>query len=337
MPRRCYPALMIRMTLATLAFLAAATAFLFAAAQNDTADNPVVITVNDQDVTLDAFERRFDIAMRSIAAQQGMELTDDLRAQLEPFKADYLTQRANEIAILQAALEDGLAPSEDEVEEELAGIQEQVGGDEAFANLLTQSGIGTVDFMRVLVRENQTVGAFYSQAEAQVDISNEQIEAYYQDQQDQFTSGEQACARHILVDDVATANEVLTALADGGDFAELAGEYSTGPTGESGGDLGCFGRGQMVPPFEEAVFTAEIGTPVGPVETQFGQHVILVSERTDATVQPLEEVRGQIVAQLEQEGAAAVVDATIEAASIATYPDRLPTLNADDDDTQNDE
>ena len=322
---------MIRMTLATLAFLAAASAFLFAVAQNDNADNPVVITVNDQDVTLDAFEQRFDIAMRSIAAQQGMELTDDLRAQLEPFKADYLTQRANEIAILQAALDDGLAPTEEEVDEELAGIQEQVGGEEAFADLLSQSGIGTVDFMRVLVRENQTVAAFYRQAETQVDISNDEVETYYEEQQDEFTSGEQACARHILVDDVETANEVLTALADGGDFAELAGEYSTGPTGASGGDLGCFGRGQMVPPFEEAAFTAEIGTPVGPVETQFGQHIILVSERTEATVQPLDEVRGQIVAQLEQQGASAVVDATIEAATIETFPDRLPTLEAPED------
>lgn len=318
---------MIRMTLATLAFLTAATAFLFAAAQDASDGNPVVISVNDQDVTLDAFDQRFDIAMRSIAAQQGMELTDELRAQLEPFKSDYLTQRANEIAILQAALADGLEPSEDDVDEELASIREQVGGEEAFANLLTQSGIGSVDFMRVLVRENQTVAAFYREAESQVEISGEEVEAYYEAQQDEFTTGEQACARHILVDDVATADEVLSALEDGGDFAELAAEYSTGPTGESGGDLGCFERGQMVPPFEEAAFTAEIGTPVGPVETQFGQHVILVSERTEATVQPLEEVRGQIVAQLEQEGAGAVVDAAIEAASIATYPDRLPTAS----------
>ncbi len=87
---------------------------------------------------------------------------------------------------------------------------------------------------------------------------------------------EDPCVRHILVEEEETANEVLGLLNDGGDFATLAGEYSTGPTGPNGGDLGCGPADAYVPEFATAVTEAEIGAFIGPVETQFGFHVILV-------------------------------------------------------------
>ena len=82
-------------------------------------------------------------------------------------------------------------------------------------------------------------------------------------------------AAHILVKDEMTANAVLDLLRDGADFAKLARQYSTCPSARNGGDLGWFGRGQMVQPFENACFA---GTPgeLAKVQTQFGWHVILI-------------------------------------------------------------
>ncbi len=90
-----------------------------------------------------------------------------------------------------------------------------------------------------------------------------------------------ARARHILVDSEATCNDLKTRIEGGEDFAELAREHSSCPSGRKGGDLGNFGPGQMVAEFDQVVFSAEVGSVQGPVQTQFGYHLIEVTERTD--------------------------------------------------------
>ncbi len=84
------------------------------------------------------------------------------------------------------------------------------------------------------------------------------------------------CVRHILVDTEAEGDDIMTRLADGEDFSELAIELSTGPSGPNGGELGCSSADGYVPEFRDAVNEAEVGAFVGPVETQFGFHVIVV-------------------------------------------------------------
>lgn len=90
-----------------------------------------------------------------------------------------------------------------------------------------------------------------------------------------------AKASHILVKDEATANDLLEKVRGGADFAELAKEHSTCPSGKKGGDLGTFSQGQMVKPFDNVIFdpATELGTVYGPVHTQFGEHLIVVYER----------------------------------------------------------
>ena len=90
-----------------------------------------------------------------------------------------------------------------------------------------------------------------------------------------------ASARHILVASEDACNQLKTDITNGGDFAALAKEHSTCPSGRSGGDLGSFGPGQMVPEFDKVVFSAPIGEVQGPVKTQFGYHLLEVTQRTD--------------------------------------------------------
>ncbi len=113
---------------------------------------------------------------------------------------------------------------------------------------------------------------------------------------------EEVRARHILVESEEEAQAIVEQLDEGGDFAELAKEKSTGPTGEKGGDLGYFKRGQMVAPFAEAAFALEPGTYTDePVKTQFGWHVILVEDKRTAEAPSFEEMEPQLRQQLEQE------------------------------------
>ena len=101
-------------------------------------------------------------------------------------------------------------------------------------------------------------------------------------------------ASHILVETEAKAAELITALEGGADFAALAQEHSTGPSGPNGGNLGWFGLGQMVPPFEQAVLALEQGAVSEPVQTQFGWHVVKLNEKRLKGAPTLAEVEEEL-------------------------------------------
>jgi len=90
-----------------------------------------------------------------------------------------------------------------------------------------------------------------------------------------------ARARHILVETAAQCEELKNQILSGADFAEVAKQHSLCPSGAQGGDLGEFGRGQMVREFDEVVFTGELNKVLGPIKTQFGYHLLEVTARTD--------------------------------------------------------
>ncbi len=123
-------------------------------------------------------------------------------------------------------------------------------------------------------------------------------------------------ARHILLDTEAEAIAVVAELAAGRDFAELAQEKSTGPSGPSGGDLGFFGRGRMVKEFEDAAFLLEVGGVSAPVKTQFGWHVIKVEEMREIAPPAFEQLAGQLQQQLMREEYDVVVTELKNGASI---------------------
>jgi len=89
-----------------------------------------------------------------------------------------------------------------------------------------------------------------------------------------------ATARHILVDSEEKCLELKAAIEGGEDFADVAKQHSSCPSGSKGGDLGEFGPGMMVPEFDKVVFSAEVGTVQGPVQTQFGYHLLEVTSRS---------------------------------------------------------
>lgn len=133
-----------------------------------------------------------------------------------------------------------------------------------------------------------------------VKVEDAEVKNFYDENTDRFMSDETVSARHILVDDEAKCNEIKAEIEAGKAFEDAAKEYSSCPSNAQGGDLGAFGHGQMVPEFDKAAFEAELNTVVGPVQTQFGYHLITVYDKKEAAVTPFEEVKDSIAAQLTQ-------------------------------------
>jgi len=121
---------------------------------------------------------------------------------------------------------------------------------------------------------------------------------------------------HIRVEQEETAHEIITMLEDGADVATLAQEKSTGPSGPRGGELGWFGKGQMVPEFEQAVIGLENGAISAPIQTQFGWHVVKRNDSRNKAAPTLDEVRAEIINTLKSEAVEAAVESVTAAAEI---------------------
>lgn len=126
-------------------------------------------------------------------------------------------------------------------------------------------------------------------------VTDEEVKARYDKEIAAMPPAKEVSARHILVKTEDEAKEVIKELDGGKDFVELAKEKSTGPSGKEGGDLGYFGKGQMVPEFETAAFALKDGEYTKePVKTQFGWHVILKTGERDAKPPEFDQVKEQI-------------------------------------------
>ncbi len=147
-------------------------------------------------------------------------------------------------------------------------------------------------------------------------FSDEDIAAAYDEAYGNLPVEPEFNASHILVETEEEADALITALNDGADFAELAKEKSTGPSGPNGGELGWFGLGMMVPPFEEAVVAMEVGEISGTVQTQFGWHVLILNDKRDVPPPALETVIGDITQTLQQDAIEAKIDELRDAGSV---------------------
>lgn len=166
-----------------------------------------------------------------------------------------------------------------------------------FAAKAAESGIdqeamlqSELSFLRARILHNA-----YFEKSISDSITEEAIKERFEKEIASIEPEQQVKARHILVESEEDAREIIRQLGEGGDFVEIAKEKSVGPSGPNGGDLGYFGRGQMVPEFEEAAFGLEDGAfTADPVQTQFGWHVILKEGSRSAPLPELDEVREQV-------------------------------------------
>lgn len=131
-----------------------------------------------------------------------------------------------------------------------------------------------------------------------IKAEDEEVQKYYEEHKGAFVDAAAVRASHILVDSKEKAEEVSEKIKNGLDFAEAAKEYSSCPSKDAGGDLGEFTRGRMVPEFENAAFDMEVGEVSEPVQTQFGYHIIKVTDKKEEKEKSFEEVKEQAKAQV---------------------------------------
>lgn len=132
-----------------------------------------------------------------------------------------------------------------------------------------------------------------------VKVTDDELKAYYEENRENLRQGETVRASHILVDTEEKALAIKAEIDAGTvSFADAAKQNSTCPSKENGGDLGAFGHGQMVPEFDQAAFALAVGVVSDPVKTQFGYHLILVTEKNEDTEYPFDDIKEQLKEQL---------------------------------------
>lgn len=161
----------------------------------------------------------------------------------------------------------------------------------------------TEDFKKQLeaTKKQLLIQVAVSSVLARAKVSEDEVKKYYEENKEEFKTPELITARHILVDSEDEANSIYKEIQDGLDFSKAAEKYSKCPSKAQGGSLGTFTKGQMVPEFEEVALKAEVDKITKAVKTQFGYHLIIVDNKRESMIKPLDEVRTMITNKLLQE------------------------------------
>jgi foldase protein PrsA len=221
----------------------------------------------------------------------------DAKLESSPTAKQVLTQLVQQALIDQYGTDNKINVTQDEINKKLADIKAKYPPGQ-FDLIIKQQGLSDADVQTILRQQ-----IIIEKAVApNVHVSDADVAAYFAKNHATLDKPEQVRARHILVADRATADVVEAKLKAGGDFAALAKQYSTDTSSkDKGGELGFFGRGQMVPAFQEAAFALPVGAISAPVKSPFGWHVIQVEEKKPATKATLAGSAAQIRDQLTQQ------------------------------------
>lgn len=212
--------------------------------------------------------------------------------------------------VYQAAADQGVSVDPDALAEEMAAIEADVGGPDQLAFLLQMYNMTREELERQ-ISLNMLVRAVL---EPDIQVTEDEVRSWFDENRDRLRQDEQVRARHILVETEEEALELRERLLAGEDFAALAREHST-DVGSAlrGGDLGWFGRGVMVEPFEAAAFSLEPGEISEPVQSQYGYHLILVEDRQEAREAKLDDtLRSSIEEELREEKLSLRIPAWLE-------------------------
>jgi peptidyl-prolyl cis-trans isomerase C len=265
--------------------------------------NAVLARVNGMEITRSEVDRETNNLLQQFQGRIPPGQANQLRANLEKQALENLIN----LRLLTQELErEGIEVEKEAVDERIDEIKNRMPSPEKFQEQLALSGISEEQFRRIIENNIKIETLLDRHAPPGEEASEEQIEIFYKNNPENFQVPEQVQASHILIklepgaDEAAKAEarkkieEIQQKLKEGEDFAALAKDNSACPSSARGGDLGYFGRGQMVPAFEEAAFSLQSGETSEIVETQFGYHLIRVTGREEARDIPLEEAREKI-------------------------------------------
>jgi peptidyl-prolyl cis-trans isomerase C len=274
-------------------------------AADDTAE-PDVASVNGSIISADAVKREMNM-MYQRAVQQGVYPDS---SEIDVYWQQAVDTLIGREILYQDAIANGYTLDEEQIDSYVASLVQNYGSEEDLNAMLVEQGLD-------IVKLREDTGIYFVISDyvtnvlsAGITVSDEDARKYYDDNSAMFKQEETVTARHILltVEEgseqtvINDAKNRITAIREriivGEDFAELAQELSDCPSKDQGGNLGEFGRGQMVPPFEQAAFSLEPGVVSEPVFTKFGWHLIEVTSKNSGGMIAFEELAPQIIEYL---------------------------------------
>jgi len=261
-----------------------------------------IATVNDISISREDFDREMDAVQTRLSA--GGQKPDE--AQFSMIRGNVLESLIDRELLYQESLKNGANISEALLQEELANWKKQFPDETAFKDMMDKMNISE-EVVKDQLKQRMMVQEFIDkEIGPKVKISDKKTKDFYDANPDIFKEKEQVKASHILIKAAPDAEaskkaearkkieDIQQKLKKGGDFAALAKEFSDGPSKTRGGDLGFFGRGQMVNSFEEAAFSLKTGSISDIVETRFGYHLIKVFDKKSEKIIAYEEAKGDL-------------------------------------------
>ncbi len=258
-------------------------------------NNTVVAKVSGQEIKKEEFNKIFNIFKTQYEQQFG---TDVWEQEVDGKKfGDVARERLLDMMIdeklqMNNAKELGITVTDDEVNLEIEKAKKYFDSEEKYNEFLKGQNID-LDYLKDSMMKELTINKLTDKLTENLTVDNAELRAYYDGHQDEFMNVK---ASHILLDSMEEAEKVLQNVKAGGDFAELAKQNSKDPSAkENSGDLGYFGQGQMVEPFEKAAFAMKPGEISDIVQTDFGFHIIKLE---DKKLEKFEDVREQLKGSL---------------------------------------
>lgn len=278
------------------------------AAESQSADRKVAVvngTVIKQ-AELDAETNQYLARLRSMGRSPNA-------LELGQIKTQVLENLIARELLYQESQKKDIKVDQKQVDAQLTALKGRFPGEAEFNTALARMNLTEADLRFQFERDLAIRELLEAQIGDKIAVSEKETKAYYDGNLENFKKPEQVRASHILIKVDPGADEktkaeartkiesVQAKLKKGGDFGALAKEYSEGPSGPKGGDLGFFERGQMVKPFEDAAFTMKPGQVSDLVETRFGYHLIKVTDRTPEGTMSYEEVKDRLEQFMKQQ------------------------------------
>lgn len=279
-----------------------------------TSKDPVVITVNGTEITESEILNEIARIAQEVMQRNPQGINPAMLQQRNITFYEPARERSVRRALaIQLAEEKDMTPTEEEVAERFEGIKSRFESEEEFQKTLDERNTTAEEIEEMIKVEILYRDVVQAEVPMAATPSLEEMQTFYDENQQLFEQPEQVTASHILLrrdpemslDEQNELKEKLEGIkkeiADGSvEFADAAREHSEDPgSGQRGGSLGAFGRGQMVAPFENAAFATPVGEMSDIVESQFGYHLILVEDKQEAGVVPLDDVTAQLASFLQ--------------------------------------